>query len=485
MNIFKKYYSNYVKKEMSKQEKISTIAILIGIIIIIIVIILAISKNNGSSNITAKTANLREYGYMDKMNNYIYYIAPNSDLTKMGIYKVKKDGSNKSEVKVFEENMDVLSLNCYKGYVYFIVQISGSSTSSDELDNKIYRMKKDGTALEVLNDNNFNDYCNSIYVNNNKIFYVGKDNHLYTMNLDGKNIKMLSDEVIVMNSDLNDYIVTDKYIIYNSNNSIKEDDEEEEDEITEVQGETLDASSPEVIEPDTNITEVLETDSTAPELLESDTNSTEVPETNGIATETLESDANSTEVLENAENESTEITQSSYEENEDNYDVTKIMSINGNNPKEILEHELLNNFDIDGNTIYYTNENHDLYKTKINSGKSELVYDGRDVYHLNIKNNYAYFYSHTDNNEVALYRVDLNHTDKGAQEVKILNTTTPCLNIIDNFIYYTDNTDTFSFSINLLNINDFNNTINLYNYNYENFYSNNDENKSSLEVDAE
>ena len=266
-----------------------------------------------------------------------------------------------------------------------------------------------------------------------------------------------------MNSESNDYIVTDKYVIYNYDSNYDEIDDEDEDEEVEVEEDEIVTATSESGE--------------------------EITEVQG---ETI--NANSSEVLGDTEEESDEVIQSNndevvdsynYDEVEDGYNVTKIMSINGSNPKEVIEHELLNNFDIDGNYIYYTNENHDLYKTKINSGKSELVYNGRDVYHLNIKNNYAYFYSHTDNNEVALYRVDLNHTDKGAQEVKKLNTTTPCLNIIDNCIYYTDNSDTFSFSINLLNINDFTNVVNLYNYNYENFYSTNNGEKSSLDIDAE
>ena len=122
---------------------------------------------------------------------------------------------------------------------------------------------------------------------------------------------------------------------------------------------------------------------------------------------------------------------------------------------------------MDSTYIYFTDSDNKLCKTKIKSKKKEEVYSLRKVYHLNVCDNYAYFYSFTDNGEVALYRLNLNSPEKGAQAIKILNNTAPCLNIVGDKIYYTDRDLEGGFAIKLLNTKDISKTTSIYSYKYE------------------
>jgi hypothetical protein len=135
---------------------------------------------------------------------------------------------------------------------------------------------------------------------------------------------------------------------------------------------------------------------------------------------------------------------------------------------------------MDTGYIYYTNSNNALCKYSIDSGKNTEIYGTRKVYHLNVKGKYAYFYSYTDNNDVALFRINLNESDKGAQPIKVLNNTMPCLNIVGDMLYYTDRDDSGGFAIKLLNTSDVEKTpVELYSYEYE---SDEEDEKDELET---
>ena len=103
------------------------------------------------------------------------------------------------------------SLNVYEGYIYFIENDSVSFYTTEDLrDNRIYRIKTDGSMAEpqLINDNDFHNSCAQIYVLNDKVYYLGTDSKLYAMGIDGQNRELVSDKV-------SDYLaVTDKYIIY-------------------------------------------------------------------------------------------------------------------------------------------------------------------------------------------------------------------------------------------------------------------------------
>ena len=151
--------------------------------------------------------NIRSYGYCAKEDDWIYYYAANEDFSKNRICRTKGNGASKSII--FEEsNMEIYSLNAINGYIYFIGILAEPYSSNDEIDNKIYRMKNDGSNLEVINDNNFNDYSQCIYVIDDKIYFIGLDYNIYNMNLDGTDAKL------VCETDSGFLGITDKYIIY-------------------------------------------------------------------------------------------------------------------------------------------------------------------------------------------------------------------------------------------------------------------------------
>ena len=373
VNPFKKYYSNNVKTYLTQKEKVKNLSIIIGAVIILLIIIICVKNNGKSSGILSKVGNIREYGYADEYNGWIYYIAPDEELSKMGVYRVKENGTKQEQINIIGNN-DIMSLNVYKNYIYFIVQeTSAYSNNGDTLNNKIYRMKIDGSDLEVINDNEFHNNCESIYVLNNSVYYIGTDAKLYKMGLNGKNKKVVSDQVFAVTKPYNNYIVTDDYVVYN-----KEDNS-----------------------------------------------------SGSSATYT-----------------------------------TMIMSTEGKGMKAVVEDEYLSYIDMDDSYIYFTDTNNVLCKTKINSGKKEELYTTRKVYHLNVKGDYAYFYSYTDNSEVALYRINLKSIDKGAQAIKVLNTTTPCLNIVMDRLYITDRDDAGGFVIKLLNVKKIDDSAIIYSYQY-------------------
>lgn len=192
------------EKEASKRIIICICVLLILLILALLYYFFAIGVNNKTGN---TIGNIRNYGYAAKQGNWIYYLAPNEDSSQVGIFKVKNNGKDKQEL--FMTDMDIVSINVYKNYIYFIGVSSEAYSEEDELDNKIYRMKLDGSNLEAINDNEFNDNCYEIYVINNEIYYIGVDAEICKMDLDGSN------KSIVKDNDTGYLGITEKYIIYN------------------------------------------------------------------------------------------------------------------------------------------------------------------------------------------------------------------------------------------------------------------------------
>lgn len=151
--------------------------------------------------------NIRNYGYAVEDGNWIYYLAPNEDSSQIGIFKVKNNG--KDQELLYMSEIDIVSLNVYKNYIYFIGSSVETYTETDELDNKIYRMKKDGSDLEVLNDNEINNDCYEIYVIDDSVYYIGVNAEICKMDLNGSNKTVVADNgtgYLGINKD---------YIIYN------------------------------------------------------------------------------------------------------------------------------------------------------------------------------------------------------------------------------------------------------------------------------
>ena len=111
-------------------------------------------------------------------NGYTYNTSKNEYETngeRIGIYKMKKDGSDKTLLlDGFDKNQSIdnsdycFNMNVYGDYIYFI-DISGQGES------KLFRMKPDGTDVEPLTKNGVQNYT----VDGNTLYYtIGTNNQL-------------------------------------------------------------------------------------------------------------------------------------------------------------------------------------------------------------------------------------------------------------------------------------------------------------------
>lgn len=214
-NASKKYGDWNVSKEKSNNSLVNKIIICAFVILFIVAIILVISNlvvNNRAGN---TIGNIRNYGYAVEADNWIYYLAPNEDSSQIGIFKIKNNG--KDNKLVYMTEMDIVSLNVYKDYIYFIGSATETYLDDDVVDNKIYRMKIDGTNLEILNDNEVNNDCYEIYVVNDQIYYIGLNAEIFKMDLNGAN------KTVVADNGTGFLGITKDYIIYNADS--KNEDE--------------------------------------------------------------------------------------------------------------------------------------------------------------------------------------------------------------------------------------------------------------------
>ena len=216
-----------VSKEKVKfsGNKITSIAFTVCIIIVAVLLGILIFNKTKTKEEGNTIGNIRNYGYGAISGNYIYYLSPNEDSSKVGIFRIKKDGSDKKEIYMCNEDLaEIVSINVSGNYIYFI-QI-GDSTNDQEVDNKIYRMKKDGSDLQLINDNEFNDNCYEIYVINGYVYYIDVDANVARMKLDGANKEKVADNKT-------GYLgITKDYIIYNVANE-EQNTQDESDNTTE------------------------------------------------------------------------------------------------------------------------------------------------------------------------------------------------------------------------------------------------------------
>lgn len=200
-------------------KKNAKIVIPVAIALIMLIIIALVLSNKGGSNGVGNTiSNIRNYGYSVSDGKWYYYVSPNDAGTLTEINKIKANG--KDDTVLYSTAKTIVSLNEHGDYIYFIeVDTQTYFELEDSLDNKIFRIKKDGSSAtpELLNDNDFDNDCLEMYVVNNSIYYSGTDLKIYKMGLDGQNRELVSDTKT-------GYLgITDKYILYN----VKADIEEE------------------------------------------------------------------------------------------------------------------------------------------------------------------------------------------------------------------------------------------------------------------
>ncbi|MBR1540973.1 MAG: DUF5050 domain-containing protein [Clostridia bacterium] len=209
--------------EKKTQKSKWNIVLIVGIVILAIAILLicsgslrhAILRLFGIEAKDGNTAgNINNLGYAAEDGKYLYYMAPNSNGQYIGINKVKKSDLTGEQIRLVEGTWEIASINSYGDYIYFVTlsqnQVDENDTTADEVDNKIHRVKKNGDQKdEVLNDNEFNNYAYKIAVTGGKIYYIGEDECIWYMDLDGKNKTKMNENATGFE------LVTNKYIIYN------------------------------------------------------------------------------------------------------------------------------------------------------------------------------------------------------------------------------------------------------------------------------
>ena len=229
-NADKKKKSPKPKKKSNKNKKLKFILLTI-FLIVFICFILEFSTNcfsklilgNNEVGITIGNNN-NNFGYINKQGKWIYYMTLSKDASKICINRIQDNGKN-SETLV-EKDWEIYSINVYKKYLYFIAFEEATDNETYQ-NNKIYKMSLDGKELKVINDNKFSDDCRSIYVVNDRIYYIGEDYNIYSMDLDGGDRKKV-------NNNQTGYIgITDKYIIYND---YPEKPESQTDYVTYIMG---------------------------------------------------------------------------------------------------------------------------------------------------------------------------------------------------------------------------------------------------------
>lgn len=207
---------------MKKTIKKIVICIVIIAIVIAIFACVRLFKTGNKVGISVGNNN-NNFGYANKQGNWIYYMALNEDASKIDICKIDKKGKNKQVL--VEKDWEIYSINAYKDYLYFIAfeEVTDDNTYQN---NKIYKLSLDGKDLRVINDNHFSDDCKTIYVTNDRVFYIGENYNIYSMDLEGGDRKLIS-------SNETGYIgVTDKYILYND---YPENPESETDFVTYIE----------------------------------------------------------------------------------------------------------------------------------------------------------------------------------------------------------------------------------------------------------
>ena len=207
-------------KKLKQNKKITTIIICVLVVILAIMLICFGSKKEVGNTI----GNIRNYGYSVEKDGWIYFFSPNADCTQVGIFRMKSgDKEQKTKEQLAMDKWNVFSFNVVDDYIYFISLMQEDVSETDNINNKIYKMKTDGTDLRVINDNEFKNDSYEIYVVGKSIYYVDENDDICKMDLNGRHRKLVKE------ADSGFLGITDKYIIYNV---VNEDENVETDYIT-------------------------------------------------------------------------------------------------------------------------------------------------------------------------------------------------------------------------------------------------------------
>lgn len=212
-----------VKKEKEPKKK-SKKGIIIGAIVIFAIIIAIVLEvtigmfskmffHKNSIGITIGNNN-NNIGFANSQGDWIYYMSLSDDGMEIALNKIKTDGTEKQ--KLIEKDWEISSINVYEDYIYFVAfepaeegEVIEDTSITSYPHNRIYKMSTDGKECTIINDGNFSDNIISIYVTNDRIYYVGKNYNIYSMDLFG------GDRTLIKDNGTGFIGVSDKYILYN------------------------------------------------------------------------------------------------------------------------------------------------------------------------------------------------------------------------------------------------------------------------------
>lgn len=193
-------------KEKKKSKKgLIIVVVILAIIAFVIGFIHGYTNGDGTGN---TIGNILNSGYAVEDAKYIYFIAPDSELVDVCIFRANKDGSDIQEIYRTKETL--ISLNSVGNNLFFLSLAQEYDNSGNiVINNKICRIDKSGDNFQVINDNEFHDACYEIYVIKDRVYYIGEDVNVYSMDLYGGTRTLVSDKE-------RGYVaITEDYMIYN------------------------------------------------------------------------------------------------------------------------------------------------------------------------------------------------------------------------------------------------------------------------------
>ena len=211
-----------VEKEAKPKKTGKIIGIIVAIVIVLAIIgsvCLEISTGMISHIITGKNVigidvgnNNNNLGCANIQGNWIYYMSLANDGMEIALNKVKTDGTEKQVL--VQKDWEIYSINVVGNYMYFVAfeptdEVEAVATSTAYQKNRIYKMSLDGKELRVINDGHFSNEGVSIYVIKDRIYYVGENYNIYSMDTEGGDRKKINDNQTGFVG------ITDKYILYN------------------------------------------------------------------------------------------------------------------------------------------------------------------------------------------------------------------------------------------------------------------------------
>ena len=195
-----------VEKEAKPKKTGKIIGIIVAIVIVLAIIgsvCLEISTGMISHIITGKNVigidvgnNNNNLGCANIQGNWIYYMSLANDGMEIALNKVKTDGTEKQVL--VQKDWEIYSINVVGNYMYFVAfeptdEVEAEATSTAYQKNRIYKMSLDGKELRVINDGHFSNEGVSIYVIKDRIYYVGENYNIYSMDTEGGDRKKIND----------------------------------------------------------------------------------------------------------------------------------------------------------------------------------------------------------------------------------------------------------------------------------------------------